>query len=191
MHPYQGSIYHGFARSAGLNYWESLGYTFLGSFLWETAGETTHPSINDQVASGIAGSFFGELLFRMASLLLESGGGEPGFWQELGAAALSPPTGFNRLVFGDRFKPVFPSRDPAIFQWVRLGEGLIVSNRTGSSITRNRQETLNYSMAYGLPGSRAIAIHALSTTSNLKLPLSPVPITREHRNPRTASWREI
>ncbi len=153
MHPYQGSIYHGFARSAGLNFWESLGYTFVGSFLWETAGETTHPSINDQVASGIAGSFFGEVLFRMASLLLESGGGEPGFWRELGAAALSPPTGFNRLVFGDRFKAVFPSRDPAVFQWVRLGEGLVVSDRTGLSSThRNHEESLNYSMAYGLPG---------------------------------------
>ena len=151
-HPYQGSIYHGFARSAGLDFWESLGYTFLGSFLWETAGETTKPSINDQVASGIAGSFFGEVLFRMSNLLLESGGGEPGFWRELGAAALSPPTGFNRLVFGDRFKAVFPSRDPAVFQWARLGEGMIVSNRTGSSVTHNFQETLNYSMAYGLPG---------------------------------------
>jgi len=73
LHPYQGSIYHGLARSAGLNFWESLGYTFGGSFLWETGGETTHPSINDQVASGIAGSFFGEVLFRMSSLLLESG----------------------------------------------------------------------------------------------------------------------
>ena len=152
-HPYQGSIYHGFARSAGLNFWESLGYTFLGSFLWETAGETTKPSINDQVASGIAGSFFGEVLFRMASLLLESGGGAPGFWRELGAAALSPPTGFNRLVFGDRFKAVFPSRDPAVFQWVRLGEGLIVNDRTDSGVTHgNHLESLNYSMAYGLPG---------------------------------------
>jgi hypothetical protein len=152
QHPYQGSIYHGFARSAGLNFWESLGYTFLGSFLWETGGETTHPSINDQVASGIAGSLYGEVLFRMASLLLESGGGEPGFWRELGAAILSPPTGFNRLVFGDRFKPIFPSRDPAVFQWVRLGVGSIVSDRTGSSINRNHQESLSYSMAYGLPG---------------------------------------
>ena len=49
MHPYQGSMYHGFARSAGLNYWESLLYTNVGSFLWETGGETTHPSINDQI----------------------------------------------------------------------------------------------------------------------------------------------
>jgi hypothetical protein len=42
-HPYQGSIYHGFARSAGLTFWESLGYTFLGSLLWETGGETHQP----------------------------------------------------------------------------------------------------------------------------------------------------
>jgi hypothetical protein len=35
---------------------------------------------------------------------------------------------------------------------VRLGEGLIVSDQTGSSVTRNHQETLSYSMAYGLPG---------------------------------------
>ena len=150
-HAYHGSIYHGFARSAGLNFWESLGYTFLGSLLWETGGETTNPSINDQVASGIGGSFFGESLFRMASLLLEYRGGKPGFWQELGAAILSPPMGFNRLVFGDRFKPVFPSRDPAIFQWVRLGGGLIV-NDTGSHITNRGQASLNYAMSYGLPG---------------------------------------
>ena len=42
MHPYQGATYHALARSAGLNYWESLGYTFAGSMLWEIAGETTH-----------------------------------------------------------------------------------------------------------------------------------------------------
>src|SRR5919106_2562680 len=40
-HPYQGSIYYGAARSAGLSYWESLLYTLAGSFIWETAGETT------------------------------------------------------------------------------------------------------------------------------------------------------
>src|SRR5262249_53701909 len=26
-HPYVGSLYYGFARSAGLNFWESMGYT--------------------------------------------------------------------------------------------------------------------------------------------------------------------
>lgn len=42
-HPYQGSMYHGFARSAGFNYWESLGYTFAGSAAWEVAGEKPGP----------------------------------------------------------------------------------------------------------------------------------------------------
>src|SRR6266850_425932 len=87
-HPYQGSIYHGFARSAGLGFWESMGYTFAGSMIWEIAGETTLPSKNDQIASGIAGSFLGESLFRMANLVLEKGDGHR-FWREVAAAAIS------------------------------------------------------------------------------------------------------
>lgn len=43
MHPYAGSMYHGFARSAGLDYWSSLGYSATGSLLWELAGETSPP----------------------------------------------------------------------------------------------------------------------------------------------------
>ena len=153
-HPYQGSMYHGFARSAGLNYWESLLYDNIGSFLWETGGETTHPSINDQIASGIGGSFFGEVLFRMASLVLEGDGEKPGFWRELGATVLSPPTGINRLAFGDRFKPVFPSHDPATFWRLRLGVSVNSDpHEQGGSSTINRHEaTADFSMAYGLPG---------------------------------------
>jgi hypothetical protein len=153
-HPYQGSIYYGAARSAGLNYWESLLYTIGGSFVWETYGETTPPSINDHIATGIGGTFVGEALFRMASLLLEGGGETPGFWRELGAALISPPTGFNRLVFGERFKPVFPSRDPEILLRLRIGATLTtdVENR-GLPIDVERQEgSLDYSITYGLPG---------------------------------------
>ena len=112
-------MYHGFARSAGLSYWESAGYTFAGSLFWEIAGETTPPSRNDQINSGIGGSFLGEALFRMSSLMLERGGGVPKFWRELGAAVVSPPTGFNRLAFGERFDPVYSSRDAAYYS--RLG----------------------------------------------------------------------
>jgi hypothetical protein len=151
-HPYQGSMYHGFARSTGLNYWQSLLYDNLGSFLWETAGETTHPSVNDQIASGIGGSFFGEALFRMASLVLEGDGEKPGLLRELGATILSPPTGINRFVFGDRFKPVFPSHNPATFWRVRLGVNLN-SDLDDQSTTVNKTEaTVDFSMAYGLPG---------------------------------------
>ena len=99
-HPYQGSMYHGFARSAGFNYWESLGYTFAGSALWEIAGERTAPSRNDQISSGIGGSFLGEALFRMSNLLLETADWLPYAWREAGAAIISPATGFNRWALG-------------------------------------------------------------------------------------------
>ena len=153
-HPYQGSIYYGFARSAGLNYWQSLAYSLAGSLLWETVGETVPPSLNDNIASGIAGSFVGEALFRMASLLLEGGGEKPGFWRELGAAAISPPLGFNRLVFGDRFDAVFPSRNPEIFIRLRLGATLTTDIDTDGLTegTRKYEGSLDYSIIYGLPG---------------------------------------
>jgi hypothetical protein len=153
-HPYQGSMYHGFARSAGLNYWESLLYDNVGSFLWETAGETTRPSINDQFASGIGGSFFGEALFRMASLVLEGDGDKPGLWRELGATVLSPPTGINRLAFGDRFKPVYPSHNPATFWRLRFGASLRsnLNDQGGLNTINPTEATADFSMAYGLPG---------------------------------------
>src|SRR6059058_826157 len=36
-HPYSGSMYYGFARSAGYNFWESGGFAVAGSALWEIA----------------------------------------------------------------------------------------------------------------------------------------------------------
>jgi hypothetical protein len=153
LHPYGGSIYYGLARSTGLNFWESFGYAAAGSVLWEIGGETGAPSINDQITTPIAGSFFGEPLFRMASLLLENDGGPPGFWRELGAAALSPPTGFNRLVFGNRFDAVFPSHDPAISTRFQLGAALN-THLTGPATSRFKENeaTADFQLAYGLPG---------------------------------------
>jgi len=152
-HPYQGSMYHGFARSAGLSYWESSAYTFLGSALWEIAGEKTPPSRNDQVASGVGGSFLGEVLFRLSNLVLEHDNIPP-LWREVGAAVVSPSTGLNRLAFGDRFKTVFPSHDPVYYSRLQIGFSGSAQNETGTSTTKlKRNEALvDYSIDYGLPG---------------------------------------
>jgi TolB-like protein len=164
LHPYQGSIFHGFARSAGLGFWESMGYAFGGSLLWKEAGETGKPSINDQITTTFAGPFLGEPLFRMASLLLESGGGEPGFWRELGAAVISPTMGFNRLAFGDRFQAVFPGYKPSFYTRLQVGATLSPSVKSnvnvnpdalGTPVTQafnKTQAAIDFSMAYGLPG---------------------------------------
>lgn len=151
-HPYQGSMYHGFARSAGLNYWESLGYTVAGSAFWEIAGETTPPSLNDQITTGFGGSFMGEALFRMSNLVLEKAN-MPTFWREVSAAAISPPTGLNRLAFGDRFDTIFPSRDPAYYGRLALGVSTTTQSNSGPSTKLKHTEAIaDFSLDYGLPG---------------------------------------
>jgi hypothetical protein len=151
-HPYQGSMYHGFARASGLNYWQALAYTFVGSAFWEVAGETTRPSKNDQISTGIGGSFLGEALFRISSLWLEQGRGSR-FWRELGAAAISPPVGFNRLAFGDRFDGIFPSKDPEYYSRIQVG---IVSatqdHRERSGEIKRHEGIVDFAIDYGLPG---------------------------------------
>ena len=77
---------YGFARSSGLNFWESLGYANVGSFMWKISGETDNPSINDQITTGNAGSILGEELYRMACVVLENGGDEIPLWRKIGAA---------------------------------------------------------------------------------------------------------
>jgi hypothetical protein len=152
LHPYQGSMYHGFARSAGLDFWESLGYTFAGSAMWEIAGENTLPAKNDQIASGIAGSFVGESLYRMANLVLEQGNGSS-VWREVSAAAISPSMAFNRHAFGERFKQILNSNDPAYYSRVQIGTSGTVQHRAGDSTEARRNEVLaDFSMDYGLPG---------------------------------------
>jgi hypothetical protein len=176
-HPYQGSMYHGFARSAGLTYWESAGYTFAGSAAWEIAGEKTRPSRNDQVASGIAGSFLGEALFRMSSLVLEQGEGVPRIWREVAAAAISPSTGFNRLAFGDRFDPIFSSRGAAHYSHIQVGWSGARHNVQGTAVGIKRNELLaDFAMQYGLPGKPGyeytrpfdyFAFHATASSANV------------------------
>jgi len=151
-HPYQGSMYHGFARSAGMSYWQAAGYTFAGSAAWEIAGERTPPSRNDQINTGIGGSFLGESLFRMASLLIEKGGGLSPAWRERVAGVISPSLYFNRHVMGLQ-NGAFSSNNAAYYSQFQLGFMGATQNAKGSSTVLTRNEgQLDFSLDYGLPG---------------------------------------
>ena len=154
LHPYQGAMYHGIARSNGLSYWPSMAYTFAGSALWEIAGETTPPSRNDQIASGIAGSFLGEPLFRISRLLLERADHGPGVWRTLASVLASPPTGINHLLVGDPAGSLAPDAVP--FSDIRVQFGATATatgrSRSASSLALN-QPRLALSMDYGYPGN--------------------------------------
>ena len=152
-HPYQGAMYHGIARSNGLGYWPSVAYTFAGSALWEIAGETTPPSANDQIASGIAGSFLGEPLFRVSRLLLDRSDNGPGPWRRLAAVLVSPPTGINDALVGDPAGSRTPDAVP--FSDIRAQFGVTAipggRSRPVSSLAVD-QPRVALSMDYGYPG---------------------------------------
>ena len=152
-HPYQGSLYHGAARSMGLNYWQASALTFAGSAWWEITGEKTPPSKNDQVASGIAGSFLGEPLFRMAHLVSDRST-VPDSWRHWLAAAISPPVGLNRTLFGpERFGAVFEDHDPAYYSRLHIGGTHAVQEDFGPSDRAKRNSAqVDFAMDYGLPG---------------------------------------
>lgn len=164
LHPYSGAVYQGLARSAGLDFWQASAYSFAGSLLWEEAGENTAPSINDQIVTGIGGNFLGEPLFRLASLLLERDSDHPGWLRELAAGIISPPTAFNRLVFGDRFTPIFPSNDPALFTSLEVSANAFTHYTSDINVnadpsappsnqTLQRAEAdTSLTIGYGLPG---------------------------------------
>jgi hypothetical protein len=152
-HPYQGAMYHGIARSNGMNYWQSMAYTFAGSAFWEVFGETTTPSANDQITTGIGGSFLGEPLYRISRLLLERADTGPGFWRTLASVFVSPPTGLNQLMVGDPAGSYKPDAVPSSDIRVQNGATGISSDRSellpGSA---PNQPHLALSMDYGYPG---------------------------------------
>ncbi len=152
-HPYQGALYHGAGRATGHGYWESSALTFVGALGWEIAGEQTPPAKNDLIASGIAGSFLGEPLFRLAHLALKPGSSVPAGWREWVAGAISPPVALNRGLFGSRFDDAFDDHDPAYYGRLHLGYGHVSTHppdTQGQFKTDMAQADL--AVDYGLPG---------------------------------------
>jgi hypothetical protein len=146
-------MYHGIARSNGLGYWPSVAYTFAGSALWEIAGETTPPALNDQVASGIAGSFLGEPLFRISRLLLDRSDDGRGAWRRLASVLASPPTGINDLLVGDPAGSLAPDAVPFSDIRVQLGVTASPTNGLRSVSSLAIKPRLTMSMDYGYPGN--------------------------------------
>ncbi len=64
-HPIHGSAYFNSGRINGLSYWESMGYSALGSLEWELFMENTYPSINDFITTTLSGAMLGEVFYRL------------------------------------------------------------------------------------------------------------------------------
>jgi hypothetical protein len=114
-HPFHGSLYFNAARSNGMTYWESIPYTWAGSFMWEYFGEVHHASMNDWISTSMGGNTLGEALFRLSTMVTDNTAtGSGRTWGEVGGTLISPVRGFTRLVTGDfnRVHPNPPDRFP-------------------------------------------------------------------------------
>ena len=104
-HPYHGGLYFNAARSNGMNFWESIPYSFCGSLMWETTCEIEPPAINDLIATTMGGVCIGEVTYRISDLILDdSKRGGARFWREFLAAVVCPIKAFNRIISGDAWK---------------------------------------------------------------------------------------
>lgn len=104
-HPYHGGLYFNTARSNGLNFWESIPYSFGGSLMWEFCGEREPPAINDLLATTFGGVALGEVTNRISLLVLDdSKRGFNRFCREFLGTLISPVRGFNRLISGEMWK---------------------------------------------------------------------------------------
>jgi hypothetical protein len=101
IHPFNGSTYYNAGRANGLDFWESSIVGITGAFFWEAFGETHPMSWNDQLNTGFGGIAVGEMSYRMSSLVLDNTAtGSGRTWREIGAFAIDPVRGFNRLLSG-------------------------------------------------------------------------------------------
>ncbi|NOZ74664.1 MAG: DUF3943 domain-containing protein, partial [FCB group bacterium] len=96
-HPYQGALVFTAARAQGLDFWQSIPYPILSSFIWEIGLETEYPSINDMITTPLSGITYGEITHRLSLLLLE----EPGKGRNVLAFLVNPSQGMNRLFGND------------------------------------------------------------------------------------------
>jgi Domain of unknown function (DUF3943) len=99
-HPYHGGMMFNGARATGLGFWEASLYTAAGSFTWELFAEREKPSLNDLAVTTLGGIMLGEITHRLSSEILDDSAEEGRLWRELGAAAVSPVRGLDRVATG-------------------------------------------------------------------------------------------
>lgn len=114
-HPYHGQLYFNAFRSNNYSFLQSSLATLAGSFIWETAGETQSPSINDLINTTYGGIILGEMTHRISQNVLSRPTHSIAERQgkEVLAFFINPVNGLNRLLDG---------------RWGRVVKGAVVDS---------------------------------------------------------------
>jgi hypothetical protein len=120
--------------------------------MYEYFGETTLPSRNDVINTPVSGAFFGEILYRLSSNILDDRAtGKRRFLLELAAAAVNPSRAFGRLTS----RQMFRHTTKEIYQKeplnATLSTGFRKMNHGSSFGTGSVSATVNLHVDYGNP----------------------------------------
>jgi hypothetical protein len=152
-HPYHGNLYYNAARSNGFSYWESVPFTFAGSFMWEYFGEVHHPAMNDWIATSVGGVALGEITHRLATIIRDNEAtGSERTWRETGGLLVDPMGGLNRIIDGDWSRQGLnpPKRYPKNYR-SRLDVGLRTRGEERLWEADTTDVHLGYEFEYGDP----------------------------------------
>ncbi|MCQ6959144.1 DUF3943 domain-containing protein [Mucilaginibacter aquariorum] len=155
MHPYHGSIYFNAFRSNGYSFWQSVPAAFVGSYIWETAGENEAPSPNDFINTSFGGIVLGEMTHRLANEITNNH--SHGFRRQLSevfALLVNPANGFNRILTGKwgRRTPSLTEKDTSkINAEFSLGFRRFESNNANRTSDREFSWYARARLSYGLP----------------------------------------
>ena len=137
-HPVHGSNYFTSGRVNGFNFYESVFFSALGSFTWETLCESQHASLNDFVTTVVGSMPAGEMLYRLHLEAYGAGIRLPLIF------FINPVGGFHILVTGGKKTP-----DPGknIYQLqVYFGGGY---SKTYFSCTDSHEEIFSFAGPHG------------------------------------------
>ncbi len=152
FHPYTGAAYFNAARSTGYTFWESIPFAAGGSLMWEYFGENTRPSYSDLMETTIAGTFGGEILYRLSSQLLDDRtSGAERFFREAGSAIIAPTRFLTRLIQGALWRDVpmqIYEKEPLN---VTLYAGTQLVNDGAKLLTGHANLMANLQLDYGNP----------------------------------------
>lgn len=151
-HPFSGGSHFMTGRANGYNFWESYPFALGGSILWEYFGENTLPSYNDVINTSISGAFYGEILYRLGSNILDDRTvGLERVMRELGAGVINPTRFFSRLMQG-KLKRVMKQE---VYQKEPLNCELSIGDRRAnvgnSFLTGPGNLIANVQLDYGYP----------------------------------------
>ena len=135
-HPYHGNLYYNAARNNGYDYWRSQAFAWGGSLLWELAGETWRPAINDWVMTSMGGIAIGEATYRASAIIRDNEAhGFERVLREIAGGIVNPVGGFNRLVHGDAWRvgPNPSEHSPGLLgAWMNVGGRFVGKGNLGT-----------------------------------------------------------